>query len=128
MVDDTHCLSSGAVHEREADNLRPRHVLPVTVGKMAGEIHLAACIVARLLLGVDVLKLHQHVLVVFESVLFHVERNEDAVDVEHQVVGVHTVEHVVGDGEGNLSLYPVRLAEFTYFIYFVASYHSTFNI
>ncbi len=88
-----------------------------------GKIHLAAGIVASLLLRIDILKLHQYVLIVLKTVLLYIERHEDAVDVEHQILGIHTVENIICNGEGYLALHAMRLSQLTYLIYVVTSYH-----
>ena len=124
MVDGTDRLSCWHIDKMESDDFRPSHVLPIAVREMAGEEDLASRIVASLLLGVDVLKLHQHRIIVFETILLHIERYENAINVEHQVLGIHSVEDIISNGKGNLSLHTMRLAQLTYFIYVVTSYHN----
>ena len=91
---------------------------------MTREKDLATRIVACLLLSVDVLKLHEHILIVLEAILLQIERHEDAIDVEHQILSIHSVENIIGDGESYLALHTMRFAQLTYLIYFVSSYHT----
>ena len=62
-----------------------------------------------------------------ESPLLHIEGHEDAVDKEHEIVGVDTVEHVVVEEERQLSLHSVRLANLANLIYLFLSYHQFFT-
>ena len=117
-------LSTYGIHQVETDDFCPSHVLSVAIRKMTREKDLATRIVACLLLGVDVLKLHEHILIVLEAILLQIERYEDAIDVEHQILSIHSVENIIGDGESNLALHTMRFAQLTYLIYFVSSYHT----
>ena len=125
MVDGTNYLPRWHIDEMESDNLSPSHVLPIAIRQMTREEDLTARIVASLLLGINVLKLHQHRIIVFETILLHIERYENAINVEHQVLGIHSVEDIISNGKGNLSLHTMRLAQLTYFIYVVTSYHNS---
>ena len=125
MVDGTDRLSCWHIDEMESDDFRPSHVLPIAIRQMTREEDLTARIVASLLLGVDVLKLHQHRVIVLESVFLHIEWYKNAINVENQVLGIHSVEDIIGNGKGNLSLHTMRLAQLTYFIYVVTSYHNS---
>ena len=95
---------------------------------MAREKDLTSGIVARLLLRINILELHEHILIVLEAILLQIERHQDAIDVENEIFGIHTIKDIIGDGKGYLALHSMRLAQLTYLIYFVTSNHSTFNI
>jgi hypothetical protein len=90
---------------------------------MTGKEHLAARIGTHLFLRIDVLELHQHILVVLKPVFLYIERHQDAVDVENEIIGIHTVEHIVGNGKGDFSLHAVGLSQLAYLINVVSSYH-----
>ena len=124
MIDGAHHLAGRNIHQLETDDFSPAHVLTIAIGKMAREINLAARIVASLFLRINILKLHQYVFIILKAVFLHIERNEDAVDVEHEILRIHTVENIICDGEGDFSLHAVRLSELTYLIYVVTSYHT----
>ena len=64
---------------------------------------------ARFLLGGDILESHQRHLVRTEAIALHKERDEDALHVNHQVVGLNTVEDIVGEEKLHLALQSVGL-------------------
>ena len=55
-------------------------------------------------------ELHQGIIVGLEAILLYKERNEYTIHIEHQIVGIGTVEHVVIEKQTNLSFYAVHLA------------------
>ena len=71
----------------------------------------AAGELARLLLGGDVAEAHECRLVAAEPVFLHEERHEDTIDLENEIVGLSTVENIVGEMEQHLAFHAVWLAD-----------------
>ena len=84
----------------------------VTIGKLACPLH-----------GVDVLKLDEGGGIGAEAVFLHIKRYEDAVDHQDEVFSIDTVEDVVVDLHGYLSMHAVGLAQPSNLVYFVLSDH-----
>ena len=97
----------------------PARGLIVLVGQRTGEVDVAARQLGGPLLGVDVLELHQGHTIAAEAVLLNEEGHEDAVDLEHQVVGIDAVEHVVVEEERHFALHAVGLAQPAYLVDFL---------
>ena len=64
----TYHLAAYGIYQVETDNFCPAHVLFITVREMTWEENLATGIVACLLLGIDILKLHEHILIVLKTI------------------------------------------------------------
>ena len=95
----------------------------IAVGLAAKKVDVAVGKLARPLHGVDVLELDEGGGVGAEAVFLHVERYEDAVDHQDEVFSIDTVEDVVVDLHGYLSMHAVGLAQPSNLVYFVLSDH-----
>ena len=68
MINGSYHLAAYGIYQMETDDFCPAHVLFITVREMTWEENLATGIVACLLLGIDILKLHEHILIVLKTI------------------------------------------------------------
>ena len=103
-------MGGGCFDQIEAYEEGPGEVFVVVVGQPPQEEDVAVGELACLLHGVHVLELDEGGGVGAEAILLHVEGHEDAVDAQHQELGVDAVEHVVVDLHGDFAFHAVGLA------------------
>ena len=70
MINGSYHLAAYSIYQVKTDDFCPAHVLFITVREMTWEENLATGIVACLLLCIDILKLHEHILIVLKTIFF----------------------------------------------------------
>ena len=98
-------------HDGEANEGCQRQVVVGLFSECAWEIDVATGEFLCALLSVDVAELNEANGVVAETIFLHEKRYEDAVDVEHEIVGIDAVEDVVVELERHLAFDSVGLAQ-----------------
>jgi len=119
-------FSVAIVDDGEAHEGCQGEVVVGLFGECAWEIDVATGEFLCALLSVDVAELNEANGVVAEAVFLHEERHEDAVDVEHEIVGIDAVEDVVVELERHLAFDSVGLAQTANLVNFLWFNHIIF--
>ena len=103
-----------------------RQVVVGLFGECAWEIDVATGEFLCALLGIDVAELNEADGIVAETVFLHEKRYEDAIDVEHEIVGIDAVEDVIVELERHLAFDSVGLAQTANLVNFLWFNHIIF--
>ena len=121
-------FAAANIDDGKTDERCQREVGVGLFGEGSGEVYVAAGEFLCALLGVDVAEFDQADGVVAETVFLHEEGYEDAVDVEHEIVGIDAVEDVVVELERHLAFDSVGFAQAADLIYFFLLNHIFLDI
>ena len=119
-------FSVAIVDDGEAYEGRQGEVVVGLFGECAWEKDVATGEFLCALLGVDVAEFNETDCVVAETVFLHEEGYEDAVDVEHEIVGINAVEDVVVKLERHLAFDSVGFAQTANLVNFLWFNHIIF--
>ena len=116
-------LTCGSIDKTKAYQHGEDRSLVFIHRQVAREIDVTTRQFAGTLLGIDIAELDESQIAVAKTVVVHKERHEDAIDLEHQILRLHTVEDVVVEMERHLSLYAMSLTQAAYLKNVFSLYH-----
>lgn len=103
-LDGTYGFTAVGIDELEAFYLGKTDVFRVIVGQTIREKDIAVGQFLCPFLRVDVAELHQGTIISMKPILLHEEWNEDAVNLQYEVIRLHAVKHVIIEEEIDLAL------------------------